>query len=324
MGKLLEGRVAILTGSGSSVGRYAAEAMAAEGAKVIVNSRKPGSSYDTFEGEHTEFTDEEKAKLDPFVTDAQNVADGIKSKGGKAIAVFGSVLDEGLNEKLVKTAIDNWGRVDIVVTCANSPWVGSVADMTEDKWDVQVDSKLKAQYMMIRAALPYMIEQSYGRIITCTSPAFQGLMGMCSYSAASAGIAAFTKAIAQDLSEYNITANAFAPTALARSFINLLITYKRQGIPTEIIEEGAPPAMRHLATVFAPFLAYLASEEAGSITGRHFELEADGLIGLWSEPEVVAEIRKEVGSDWTIDEIRAQIGGLLGGKEPMKTSIPLK
>jgi 3-oxoacyl-[acyl-carrier protein] reductase len=323
MGNLLAGRVAIITGSGSSVGRYAAEAMAAEGAKVITNSRKPGSTYETFEGAHTDFTDKEKAMLEPFVTDAKDVADGIVARGGEAIPVFGSVLDEGFNEKLVQTAIDNWGRVDIVVTTANSPWVGSIVDMAEDKWDVQVDSKLKAQYMMVRAALPYMIDQNYGRIITCASKAFQGLMGMCSYSAASAGITSFTKAIAQDLSEYNITVNCFSPTALARSFINTLITYERQGVPVEAIREGAPDAMKYLATVFAPFLAYLGSEEAGNITSRHFDVGADGVIGLYNEPEIISEISTEVGKDWTIDEIRGQIGNLLAGNRPF-SSIPLK
>jgi 3-oxoacyl-[acyl-carrier protein] reductase len=195
--------------------------------------------------------------------------------------------------------------------------------MTEDKWDIQVDSKLKHQYLVTHYALPYMMEQKFGRIINCASVAFQGLMGMSAYSAASNGIIAFTKAIAQDLDEYGITANVFSPQARARSFINTLITYREQGIPADLIEEGAPVAMKRLATVFAPFLTYLASDEAKGITGQHFELQADGLIGLWSDPELASRITKEEG-DWTIEEIRDQIGNLMSRKAQVSTSIPLK
>jgi 3-oxoacyl-[acyl-carrier protein] reductase len=195
--------------------------------------------------------------------------------------------------------------------------------MTEDKWDVQVNSKLKHQYVMTHYALPYMMKQKYGRVINCASVAFQGLMGMSAYSAASNGIIAYTKAIAQDLEEYGITANVFSPQARARSFINTLITFREQGVPADVIEEGAPAAMKRLATVFAPFLTYLASEEAGGITGQHFELQADGLIGLWSDPVLVSEIKKEEG-DWTIDEIRAQIGTLTAKKASGQSTIPLR
>jgi 3-oxoacyl-[acyl-carrier protein] reductase len=323
MGTLLQGKVAIITGSGSSVGRYVAESMASEGAKVITNSRKPGSSYDSFEGRKIDFTEEEKALIKPFVTDAKDVADNIIANGGEAIPVFGSIIESAVCEKLVQTAVDNWGRVDIIVTTANSPWIGSVTDMPEDKWDVQVDSKLKHQYVLTHYALPYMLEQKFGRIINCASVAFQGIMGMSAYSAASNGAIAFTKAISQDLVDYGITANIFSPQARARSFINTLATFREQGVPAEVIEEGAPAAMKRLATVFAPFITYLASDEAGSITGRHFELQADGLIGLWSDPEVISSIMKEEG-DWTIDEIRAQIGTLLGTTAGFTSSIPLK
>jgi 3-oxoacyl-[acyl-carrier protein] reductase len=323
MGNLLQGKVAIITGSGSSVGRYVAESMAQEGAKVITNSRKPGSTYDSFEGRKIDFTPEERELIKPFVTDAKDVADGINAAGGEAIPVFGSIIEAEVCEKLVQTAVDKWGRVDIIATIANSPWIGSVVDMTEDKWDVVLNSKLKHQYMLAHYALPYMIEQKFGRFIGCASVAFQGLMGMSAYSAASNGAIAFTKAIAQDLSDYGITANIFSPQARARSFINTLATYREQGVPADVIEEGAPAAMKRLATVFAPFITYLASDEAGSITGQHFELQADGLIGLWSDPELVRSIMKEEG-DWTIDEIRARIGELMGDKTLAASTIPLK
>ena len=151
----------------------------------------------------------------------------------------------------------------------------------------------------------------------------QGLMGMSAYSAASNGIIAFTKSIAQDLASYGITANVFSPLAKARSFINTLATFREQGVPAELIEEGAPASMKRLATVFAPFITYLASPEAANITGQHFELQADGLIGLWSDPQLVSSIMKEDG-DWTIDEIRAQIDDLLKGATKAHSPIPLK
>ncbi len=323
MGDLLKGRVAVITGSGSSVGKYAALSLAAEGAKIVTNSRKPGSSYETFVGKHTEYTPEDLEMLKPFVTDAQDVADEINAAGGEAVAVFGSITEPEVCKKLVDTAIEKWGRIDILINTANSSCIGSIEDTTEERWDVQIDSKLKHQYLMTYYAVPYMKKQGYGRIINCASDAFQGLMGMCAYSAASNGTVAFTKSIAQDLAQYGITANVFSPLALARSFVNTLITYREQGVPIEVVEAGAPKSMKHLAKVFTPFLAYLSSEEAAGINGQHFNLQADGEIAIWTDPKMLPGIKKEEG-DWTIEEIRSQIGQLLEQLEKVDTAIPLK
>jgi hypothetical protein len=103
----------------------------------------------------------------------------------------------------------------------------------------------------------------------------------------------------------------------------MLCKFRLQGVPASVVEEGSPPAMKRLATVFAPFFTYLASPEAGHITGQHFEVEASGLIGIWSDPTIVSKMVKEEG-DWTIDEIRAQIDGLLKGAQGTHSSIPLK
>ncbi len=323
MGDLLKGRVAVITGSGSSVGKYAALSLAAEGCRVVTNSRKPGSSFETFVGKHTEYTKEDLQLLRPFVTDAQDTADEINAAGGEAVAVFGSITEPEVCRKLIDTAVERWGRLDILINAANTSWVGSVEEMSEDKWDIQIDSKLKHQYLMTYYAVPYMKKQGYGRIINCASDAFQGLMGMSAYGAASNGTIAFTKAVAQDLAAYGITANVFSPLALARSFVNTMITYREQGVPMEVVEAGAPKSMKRLAKVFTPFLAYLASEEAGNITGQHFNLQADGEIALWSDPEMISSIKKEEG-DWTIDEIRSQIDTLMTQEAKVDTAIPLK
>ena len=195
--------------------------------------------------------------------------------------------------------------------------------MTFEEWRIILDSKLDGAFHMVRNALPYMLEQKYGPILNASSIGWLGLQGMSSYGAAFAGIWSFTRAIAQDLMGTGITVNSYAPNAKTRSWYSMLATYRSQGIEAEAIEEGAPAAMRFTADIFAPFFAYLASDQSAGITGYQFQTGADGQIGLWSEPEVCKDIWAEEGKPWELKDLEIKIPELLGIAKKAKTSIEL-
>ena len=304
--KALEGKTAIVTGSGQGIGRCIALCFAEYGAKVITNNRKPGSSINAFEKTALEFTEEEKEELRKFSGDAQTTADEITAKGGEAVAVFGDICDKTHAGKLVKTAIDHWGRIDIIVNNASSNWVGNIMDMDEEMWDIQIASKLSGTFYLTHYALPYMKKQGYGRILNSASDAFLGLAGYAAYGAGNAGVVALTKAVAKDVSGTGITVNVYTPLARTRSWYNARTTYRIKGVPPSVIETNAPEAMKRTAEGMAPFLAYLASDDAGAVTGNLFKLAADGVIGIWSDSEVVHEIKKNDGF-WTLEELKKRI-----------------
>jgi len=324
MSNLLEGKVAIVTGSGQGVGKEIALSLAKEGAKIITNNRKPGSSVNAFEESDLDFTEEERARIQKFVGDAETSAKEIIDLGGEAIPFYGDVSSYQDAHEMVKCAVDNFGRIDIVVNNAASYFIGNIADLPEEMWDRVVVSKLKGAYNLIHNALPYMKEQQFGRIFNASSNAHIGLMGMAAYSSAAAGVIALTKAVAQDVMEFgDITVNAYTPLAATRSWYNMLTTYRTQGIPVEIIEEGAPAAMRKTADVFTSLFAFLSSDEASGITGYAFHLGADGEIGIWTDPDIDRNIYKEEGN-WTVEEFREQIPGLISGATTVKTTLELK
>ena len=194
MADKLKGRVALVTGSGQGIGKAVALALAADGAKVITNNRKPGT-----EG-----------------GDAATVAAEIKAAGGEAVPFFGSVSDFADAEKAIKTAVDAFGKIDIIVNNAGSDAAKMVWNMSEAEWDLSVDSFLKSSFNCIRQATPYMKEQKWGRIINTTSTAWLGAVGHVNYCAAKAGIVGLTRGVAREVGRYGITCNAYAPTAATR------------------------------------------------------------------------------------------------------------
>ena len=211
---------------------------------------------------------------------------------------------------MVNTAISNYGRIDIVVNNASSNWVGNIMDMNEELWNISISSKLTGAFNLMHHAMPYMKEQHFGRIINSASDAFLGLLGYAAYGAANAGLVALTKAAAQDVEEFGITVNAYTPLARTRAWLNAATTYRLQGVPVEALEEGAPEAMKRTAEGMVPFLAFLASDKAENITGKLFKLASDGEIGLWSDSEVIKEIKTDA-SIWSIEELNTRIPGEL-------------
>ncbi len=290
MGSRLKGKIAIITGSGQGIGLAIAIAFAREGAIVITNNRREGT-----EG-----------------GDAKTAAEQINSMGGQAIPFFGSVSDFAVAEAMITTAKDKYGRVDILVNNAGADMPHMIWNMTEEEWDTCVDSFLKGTFNTSRFACGIMREQKWGRIINTTSTAWLGTVGHCNYGAAKAGIVGLTRAIAREMGKYNVTCNAYAPTASTRfsASEDIQAGFKKRyeaGLMTkERFEEltNLPDPL-----TLTPFLVYLCTEEAANINGQVFDVTG-GNITMYSEPVRMKSIEKKEGL-WTIEELIKMVPTIL-------------
>lgn len=199
MGNLLKGRVAIITGSGQGIGKDLAVWMAAQGCKVITNNRKKGSPMQAHEGKTVLLNEDDKKKLSAIIGDAESAAEAVNTNpdviaaGGEAFPVYADITKLEDCKKLVDTAIEKWGRLDILVNNAAATWTGNIKEMKPENWEVCVRSKLDSSFYLIYYALPHMVKQHYGRILLASSEGQLGLAGMCAYSAACGGVAAMTR-----------------------------------------------------------------------------------------------------------------------------------
>ena len=283
MAKILKDRVAVVTGSGQGIGRTIALAIAKEGARLVTNNRWPGTPGG----------------------DAETTAKEIIDTGGQAVAFFGDISRFDIAQKLIQTAVDNFGRLDILVNNAGVLERKMVWDMTEEDWDRGLDSSLKGSFNCIRHALSIMIKQRCGRIINTTSRAGLGAIGMCHHSAAKAGIVALTKSIALEIGKYGITCNAYAPNAATRLFTGEEAEAWRKkryeaGLYTKEEYEKLllnPPSPETVT----PLIIYLCSDEAANINGQVFRIRGSH-IAIYSQPVEKNPIDKEEGL-WTVEEL---------------------
>ena len=275
MANWLENRVAIVTGSGQGIGRAIAVALAKEGAKVVTNNRKPGTPGG----------------------DAENTAKEIRDSGGQVVPFFGDISSWEVAHKLAQMAIDSFGRIDILVNNAGIIRETLFKDATEEDFDVMVAINLKGQFNCLKAILPHMIAQKYGRIINISSGSAMGTSrGEVAYGATKAGVLGLTRGVAREMNEYGITVNAVMPVARTRM----------QGHSQELVAAGIvklPPGVgiNEPPKNITPVVVYLASEKAGKITGRTFARRFVGTIGLMSDPALVRSAYKD--GIWTVDEI---------------------
>jgi 3-oxoacyl-[acyl-carrier protein] reductase len=185
---LLEGQVAVITGSSRGIGRATAIRMAQEGAKVIVN------------GLHE--------------SGVRNVVQLIQDQGGRAVGVVESVTSMAGGERIISKAVREFGKVDILVNNAGIIQDKMAHRMSEAEWDLVLNSHLKGAFACIRSALPEMRERREGSIINMVSIAgLTGMIGQLNYSAAKAGMAGMTRTLALELETYGINVNAVAPAA---------------------------------------------------------------------------------------------------------------
>jgi len=276
---LLDGRVAVVTGSGRGIGKGIALCLAKEGAKVVVND--PGSTVD---GRGKEG--------DP----AHEVVEEIKKAGGQAVASYDSVAEFAGAERIIKTAVESFGRIDILVNNAGILRDKSVVKMDEADFDAVLAVHLKGTFNCGRHAIPLMREQNYGRVINITSSAgLRGNFGQSNYSAAKAGVMGLTFTWALECAKYGITVNAMAPAGLTR-MVGLI-----PGM------EGKPMAPEMDPNQNAPMIAFLASEKAAHVNGQIFGRRGFAFT-LFQTPRPIAAMFKPGGL--SPSEIAANFDGV--------------
>jgi NAD(P)-dependent dehydrogenase (short-subunit alcohol dehydrogenase family) len=263
----LSGKVAIVTGAGRGIGRAHALALAAAGARIVVNDLGAGLSG-------------EGADLSP----AEEVAAEIAAAGGEAVANGESVADFAGAGRIVQQALDAFGRLDILVNNAGILRDRMLVNMTEDEWDAVIAVHLKGHFAPTRHAAAYWRERSKGgdelraRVINTSSPSgVFGNVGQANYGAAKAGIAAFTLIAAQELARYGVTVNCLAPNARTRMTEETF----DMGEP----QEGWDPL--DPANVSSVVVA-LCADEAQRITGQVFHVWGGAVNALrgWTGGEL--------------------------------------
>ncbi|MDQ0691312.1 SDR family NAD(P)-dependent oxidoreductase [Arthrobacter sp. W4I7] len=324
MKRLLEGKVAVVTGSGQGVGRGIALLLAKQGARVVTNNRKPkGKSRPVSEfravalgGSALSYNETESDRLNKLSGDAESTAQEIVNAGGEAVACYADILDWDSSGQLIQTAVDSFGRIDILVNNAAGLGFGPFQELTREDWSYQVDAKLTGAFNCMKHAVPHMINQGYGRILNTASDAWTGIASLSAYAAANAGLVALTKSTAKELFPAGITVNAFCPQAESPghlSFKATLRTALEQKGAEIVVDEDRMKASEaaHGPAENLTFLAYLASVEASNISGAVFSITGGGDIALYSEPAHTSQIRKE-GEAWTMEELRRAVpAGLL-------------
>ncbi|HOD63398.1 MAG TPA: 3-oxoacyl-ACP reductase FabG [Smithellaceae bacterium] len=237
----LKDKVAIVTGSGRGIGEGIVMRFAEEGAKIIVN--------------------------DVNEADAKAVVEKIRAKGGQALAVLGSVADRAVVQKMVDTAVAEFGTLDIIVNNAGITRDVMLHKMTDDQWKAVIDVNLTGVYYGIQCAGRVMREKKYGKIINISSTSALGNAGQLNYSASKAGVIGMTKTAAKELGPKNVNVNAIAP--------GMIWTDMMKGMPPDVLQQmdmmlpfivplnrkGSPQDIANLAL-------FLASDESAFITGQ--------------------------------------------------------
>jgi len=274
---MLDGKVAVVTGSGGGIGRDIALLMARHGARVIVND--VGASL-SGEG-HSDGP-------------AQTVVKEIEAFGGQASANTDSVADAKGAAHIVQNALDVFGRIDIVVNNAGILRDRFFHKMSEEEWDAVLKVHLYGSYYVSRAAADPFKAQGSGALVHMTSTS--GLIGnlaQANYSAAKLGIAGLSKSIALDLEKYGVRSNCIAPFAWSRMIDSIRIDSDEQAARVEKIKQMTPAKI-------APLAVYLASDQAADVTGQIFAVRNNEIF-LMSQPRPVRSVHR--GEGWTPESI---------------------
>jgi 3-oxoacyl-[acyl-carrier protein] reductase len=248
---LLEGKNALVTGGSQGIGAATSLELAREGANICLTYRK-------------------------HEADAKQYAEEIRSMGRKAVAVQCDISSFNDAERVVQTAIDEFGRLDILVNNAGMNWDGVSWKMSEEQWDRVLEVNLKGYFNFTRQVAPLFKDQKYGKIINITSiNGLRGKFGQTNYSASKAGIIGFTKALAKELGGFGVNVNAVAPglietAMLKESEARDKIVDMAMG-ESALKQVGQPEDLGYL-------VAFLASEKARHITGEVIKVDGGQYI----------------------------------------------
>ncbi len=276
---MVEGKVVVVTGAGGGIGRDIALAMAREGAKVVVNDI--GASVS---GEGND------------AGPAQKVVDEIKALGGEAVANTDSVAEAVAANRIVQTALDTFGRIDVVVNNAGILRDRFFHKMSLDEWDAVIKVHLYGAYYVSRAAANHFKEQNSGNFIHMTSTSgLIGNFGQANYSAAKLGIAALSKSIALDMQKFNVRSNCIAPFAWSRMIGSIPTETEAEKARVERIKQMTPAKI-------APLAVCLASDVSADTNGQIFAVRNNEIF-LMSQPRPVRSVHR--GEGWTPQSVAA-------------------
>ncbi len=296
MSGICEGRVVIVTGAGRGIGREHALEFARQGAKVVVNDL--GAEVDGTGG-----------SLGP----AGEVVDAIRAMGGEAVANGDDVSDWDAAGRMIGSAIDAFGGLDVLVNNAGILRDRMIVNMTAAEWDDVIRVHLRGTYATCHHAAAYWRDRTKAgetndaRIINTSSPSgVYGNAGQANYGAAKAGIAAFSVIAAMELGRYGVTVNAISPSALTRMTENLRLGQRAAERPADAFDDTAPGNV-------APLVVWLGSPESRDVTGRVFAVMGGRISVLdgWAEGPVA-----DKGARWDPAELSEIIPDLVSRAAP--------
>lgn len=269
MSGFVDGKVAVVTGAGSGIGREIALGLAADGARVVVNDIGRNADGGAL---------------------ADDVAAEIRARGGEAVAAVVSVAEAKSAGGIVQVALDSFGRIDCVVNNAGVVRDRFFFNMTPEEWQIVLDVHLGGCFNVARAAAPYFRSQASGSFVHMTSSSgLIGNFGQANYAAAKMGIVGLSKSIALDMAKYNVRSNCISPWAW---------TAMTATIPADTPENltRIERLKKMESRKIAPLVVYLASDAAAAVSGQIFGVRANEIY-LFSQPRILRSMHRSEG--WT-------------------------
>ncbi|MFD1613275.1 SDR family NAD(P)-dependent oxidoreductase [Sphingomonas tabacisoli] len=279
-----DGRVAVVTGAGRGLGRSYALLLASRGCKVVVNDNGSGTRGDGSD-----------------LTPAADVVAEIEAAGGEAVACTGSVATPEGAAGIVQSALDSWGRIDILIHNAGNVRYGTIAELSLEDFEAVTDVHLKGGFYLARAAFPPMAAAGYGRVVLTSSVSgLYGSRNTVNYGLSKAGLIGLNNVLALEGGDHGIRSNTIIPAAVTRM---------ADGLDTS----AYPPMDPDLV---APMVAWLAHEDC-TVTGEHL-IAVAGRMARAFMTETVGVFRPE----WTIEDVAANIDAIRDAARGQWTFAP--
>lgn len=299
--RLLQGRVALVTGGGRGIGRGIVLSLVSCGAKVVINDLGAGLAGHGRDS-----------------TPAEMVLEEVQRLGGEAVINAGSVADFADGQRMVDQACDTFGRLDIVVHAAGVLRDRMIFNMSEEEWDSVMAVHLKGLFNVLRPATACMRKQKHGRIISLASGSAYGDPGQPNYSAAKAGIIGLSYSTANAMDKYGVTANAILPTGTTRmidSKPESRTVFEQTGKWPSELAKGSPSDPDNVG----PLVSFLSSDRAAHVNGQVFHSYGFGYT-LVDQPRTLA--RLESDNSWTVEELADRFDKYMAPHMPPRVAMP--